>query len=160
VYDSQHVMPWHHGLVTALIVGLGGCSFLVGQQTTDVPVEAPSWPQLVVQSGHHSLMADLAFSPDSRWLISGNQDGTIKIWDLLTGRELRTFVGHTGMVWRLDVSRDGRRLASASNDGTTRLWDVETGRLLQTWRHHWPVWAVALSADATVVAAGGADRVV
>jgi WD40 repeat protein len=72
-------------------------------------------------------MADLAFSPDSRWLVSGNQDGTIKIWDLATGRELRTFLGHRGLVWRIDVSRDGRRIASASTDSTTGLWDIESG---------------------------------
>jgi WD40 repeat protein len=154
-------MAWRCGLALyALMIGCAGCAPVTSRPTAEAPAGLPSWPQLVVQSGHHSIMADLAFSPDNRWLISGNQDGTIKIWDLATGRELRTFVGHTGMVWRLAVSRDGRRLASTSNDGTTRLWDVDTGRALHIWRHRGPAWAVALSPDASLVAAGGADRIV
>jgi len=103
-------------------------------------------------------MGDVAFTSDGRWLVSANQDQTAKLWDVRTGRELRTFIGHTGMVWRLAVSADGATLATASNDGTLRVWDIGTGRLRYTRRHGGPVWAVAISPDGRLVASGSADR--
>ena len=70
----------------------------------------------------------VAFSPDGRWLASGSSDNTVKLWDVATGRELRTLISHTGGVNAVAFSLDGRWLASGSSDNTVKLWDVATGR--------------------------------
>ena len=141
----------------AVSLHLGGCAQSM-EMARPAPPPAPAFPELVLQSGHHSMMNDVAFTPDGRWLISGNQDTTLKLWDFRTGREMRTFSGHRGMVWRLDVSPDGRMLASASNDGTAKLWDIDTGRELRTLVHRGGVWTVAFSPDGGLLASGSADH--
>jgi serine/threonine protein kinase len=56
----------------------------------------------------------------------------IEIWDLTTGRRLRTLTGHTRYVRSLSWSGDGRFLLSDAEDGTVRLWELDSGRCLRT----------------------------
>jgi len=67
-------------------------------------------------------VSSIAFSPDSRWLASGSWDKTIKIWDVQTGREVRTLEGHTHHVYTVAFDSRGSWLASGSEDGTIKLW--------------------------------------
>ena len=55
------------------------------------------------------------------------EDKTLKVWDVESGRELRTLQGHSGKVNGVAVSADGRRAVSASEDKTLKVWDVEAG---------------------------------
>jgi len=80
------------------------------------------------QLGHSGSVNSVVFSPDGRQILSGSSDGTIKLWDIDTGRELRTFSGHKGRVESVAFSPDGKKILSASSDGTVRLWDVSTGK--------------------------------
>ena len=70
----------------------------------------------------------VVFSPDSKKLLSGSWDKTIKIWDidsngtLITGPVLQ---GHTWEVWSVAMSPDGKFIASGSSDHTIRVWDGE-----------------------------------
>ena len=56
----------------------------------------------------------------------------IGIWDLTTGRQLRTLTGHTRFVRSLSWSSDGRFLLSGAEDDTVRLWETGSGRCLRT----------------------------
>ena len=53
-------------------------------------------------------------------------DNTIKMWDLATGRPVRTLKGHTGPIRSIAFSPDGRRLVSGSWDRTVKLWEGGT----------------------------------
>ena len=57
-------------------------------------------------------------------LATGSRSGSIKLWDVASGRELRTFTRHTGTVYTVAFTPDGKSLASGGRDGTVRLWDV------------------------------------
>ena len=70
------------------------------------------------------------FSPDGRYLFSGSNDYDVKLWDVSTGRLIRTFRGHKGAIETMALSPDGRILATGSYDEKAKLLDVETGRLL------------------------------
>jgi len=54
----------------------------------------------------------VTLSRDGQVLVSGNEDGTVRLWDTDTGRPLATLQGHTGGVRRVALSADGRLLAS------------------------------------------------
>ena len=94
-------------------------------------------------------------SPDGRRLASAGQDQTIKVWDLVTGRSVRTLEGHTNWIFGLAFSPDGKQLASASHDETVRVWNVADGREIQTLRGHGTlVLSVAFSPDGKRIASG------
>ena len=71
-------------------------------------------------------------SPDGRKAVSGSNDTTLKVWDLETGKSIRTLRGHIDGVEMVALTPDGRRAVSASRDGTLKVWDLETGQELRT----------------------------
>jgi WD40 repeat protein len=69
----------------------------------------------------------LSFSPDGKRLADGSIDGTMKVWDVESGREIVTLkVG--GMLFDVAFSPDGRRLAACSHEARVSEWDVASGR--------------------------------
>ena len=67
----------------------------------------------------------LCFSPDGQILASGSSDHTIRLWDIATSEQKKTFTGHTSSIESVRFSPDGQTLASGSWDGTVLLWDLK-----------------------------------
>jgi WD40 repeat protein len=86
----------------------------------DVPAGRQAFVLLRDQAG----VTDLAFTPDSRRLVSAQSDGALRVWELERGQELLTLRGHEQEVGYLAVSPDGLRLASGDDGGTVKLWDA------------------------------------
>ncbi|MBX2965410.1 MAG: caspase family protein [Cyclobacteriaceae bacterium] len=86
--------------------------------------------ETIIQKGHELAVVSIAISPDSNFVVTGSKDKSAKLWDLRSGREVRSFLGHEHTVTTLDISKDGKSLISGSYDKTTRLWDIQTGKEL------------------------------
>jgi hypothetical protein len=74
----------------------------------------------------------VAISRDGKLTAGGLNSQEIILWDLKTGKPLRTLRGHNGSVLTLAFSPDGKELASGGQDHTIRLWEVATGRAERT----------------------------
>lgn len=138
--------------VICLFAGL--CQILLGQQ-----------PELVVQIGHVDNITSVAFSADGRLLASGSHDQTIKLWDVTTGRVLRTFSRHTLPVLSIAFSPDSKILASGSADGIIKLWSVVSGQEIKTLKGHvssanssdFSVDSIDFSPDGKMLASGSGE---
>ena len=83
-------------------------------------------------AGDSTFVNPVAITPDGKTLASGGEDGTIRLWDLQTGKLKNTFKGHTSAVYVLVFSPDGQTLASGSADESIKLWDLNTGKIIHT----------------------------
>ena len=72
----------------------------------------------------------IRFSPDGRWVATGDADGVIKIWDLQAGKLMKELTGHSSAVNTLEFHPSECLLASGSADKTIRFWDVEKFELV------------------------------
>lgn len=100
----------------------------------------------------------LAFSPDGKQLAAGCEDGSIRILDVASSREVARLVGHGSHVRALAWSNDGRWIASGSTDKSVRLWDAVSFDALQIWEGHTAeVHSVSFSPNGSKVASSGAD---
>lgn len=103
----------------------------------------------------------VAISPDGRKVAFGGGDSSVRIWDIISGRELRRLDGHSGRIWALAFSPDGRRLASGGFDNSIRLWDVGAGREIRRFTGHGDyVRGLAFSRDGRRLLSCGDDRMV
>ena len=66
----------------------------------------------------------VAFSPDSKTLATGDDDGTARLWNLATGQQIRSLATGSDGVWSVAFSPDGKTLATGDDDGTAQLWNV------------------------------------
>jgi WD40 repeat protein len=80
--------------------------------------------------GHAKGIQGVAYAPDGKTLATASNDGTVKLWDMATGRELLTIQGVADAVLGVTVSLDGRMLATAGADGKAKIWDVAAGKLI------------------------------
>ncbi|KAH6982634.1 Pfs, NACHT and WD domain protein [Ilyonectria destructans] len=102
--------------------------------------------------GHSEQVGSVAFSPDSKSIASGSLDGTIKIWDAITGHCKMTIADHDGEVKSIAFSPDSQYLAWESRT-TLSIWNSSTGhstrRLID---YDSKLRTVAFSLDSTLLA--------
>ena len=82
-------------------------------------------PLLPGPSGHSERVTSLAFTPDGALLVSAGSDGKVKVWDAVTGAQLRDFSDHEDTPNSVVSTADSLWCASASDDRTIRLWPLK-----------------------------------
>jgi WD40 repeat protein len=109
--------------------------------------------------GHTWSVAACAVTPDGRHVVSASWDGTLKVWELGSGRVMATLEGHTDRLAACTVTPDGRHVVSASWDGTLKVWELGSGRAVATLAGHtFVVRACAVTPDGRHVVSASADR--
>jgi RNA polymerase sigma factor (sigma-70 family) len=101
----------------------------------------------------------LAFAPQGKTIASANHDGTVRLFEAATGKQLHVLRGHAHRVIDVTFSPDGRILSSGSTDQTVRLWDAINGALLNPRPgHDGGIARVLISPDARRAVTAGSDR--
>ena len=76
-------------------------------------------------TGHQSGVLSVAVTPDGRYIVSGSQDKTVRVWERDTGKEVQKLTGHHDWVTSVAVTPDGRYIVSGSLDQTVRVWSID-----------------------------------
>ncbi|MEG4998533.1 serine/threonine-protein kinase [Microcoleus sp. B4-D4] len=101
----------------------------------------------------------VAVTPNGRVIVSGNNDGTIRLLHKRHGKILKVISAHLGPVWSVAVSPDGRTIASGGADGTIKLWNFYSGKLIRTLDGDKDgVFSVVFSPDGRALASVGKDN--
>jgi len=107
---------------------------------------------------HQEGMADLAFTPDKKFLITAGKNGDCKVWDLARRlTPLRRIQAHDGRITGLAVSPDGSRFATTAADNRVKLWATATGRRLRQWDVGVAVRSMAFAPDGKHLATANAN---
>ncbi len=122
-------------------------------------VRQPSAPAAVLDA-HENAAQALSFSDTAKGpqLLSGSADKTMRLWNLDTLQQVRSYRGHRDYVVAVAASPGGRTFASSSLDGNVRIWSGTSGRLSRSLSaHNGPANALAFAPSGDVLVTGGND---
>jgi WD40 repeat protein len=119
-------------------------------------------------SPNQGTVRAVAFSPDSKYVVSGGCDqrdaittictaAIVRVWEAATGHEIG-HIEHADQVNAVAFSPDGRFVISGSWDGTARVWEAKTGLEIARTTYKGAVLAVAFSPDGKSVITAGCDE--
>ncbi|MGI8586403.1 MAG: eIF2A-related protein [Chloroflexia bacterium] len=89
-------------------------------------------PLLVLRDQSSTEVNSAEYSPDGRFIVTGQGGGAARIWDAGTGQLVRALIGNSTRITDAVWSHDGRFIATSATDGTATLWDVSSGQVLHS----------------------------
>ncbi|VTU01420.1 (myosin heavy-chain) kinase : WD40 repeat-containing protein OS=Haliscomenobacter hydrossis (strain ATCC 27775 / DSM 1100 / LMG 10767 / O) GN=Halhy_6675 PE=4 SV=1: WD40: WD40: WD40 [Gemmataceae bacterium] len=119
--------------------------------------------EVLALKGHIRPISSIAFTPDGSKVVTGSTDGTARVWDAKTGKELLKFDSGHFSIAMAAVTPDGQRVAvaqrdAAKNAGTVRVWDLKSGKqALSIDADVQKVFNVAYSPDGAKLATAGTN---
>jgi WD40 repeat protein len=143
------------------LVMMTGLLPFIGSELRAQPNGLGSWKKEFELKGHTGNVESLAFSPDGKLMAAGDSSGTVRLWDVATGKERTALRTQRGNVLSLAFSPSGNLLATGNlgaGDSSVRLWEVPSGKELAGLKGpEFSVISVAFSPDGKLLAAAGSS---
>lgn len=89
----------------------------------------PEGVALSIQTGHIGTVNEISFNQSGSMLASAGNDGKVLLWDVKSGKQIRSLVVDRSSVLSLSFSVDDRFLAISTENGKIHIWDVNRGKL-------------------------------
>ncbi|KAK4235981.1 WD40-repeat-containing domain protein, partial [Achaetomium macrosporum] len=178
VYDARRFLLSHSSIIEEAPLQVYCCALVFSPEASIIRRlyihQLPKWilraPALSEDWGAHLKTLShpssveavaVAVSPNSRLIVSGSNDNTVRVWDAATGAARRVLEGHTSPVLAVAVSPNGQLIVSGSGDNTVRVWDAATGASRCVLRgHSSSVRGVAVLLDGRLIVSGSIDKTV
>lgn len=109
---------------------------------------------IIVLRGHINPVYSAVFDNSGQRVVTGGHDGTVRVWNSVTGAEERQLGSHQGWVWAVAAHPVRTIVASGGYDGTVRVWDINTGERIVTIKTDARVWSVDFSPTLNHLAIG------
>ncbi|MBD1846298.1 WD40 repeat domain-containing protein [Cyanobacteria bacterium FACHB-63] len=158
---------WKAGAIgIAALIALGSISVYLLQSAPSAVVPSSSSQHSIAESSSPLLeksfldtapVWSVALSPDGQTVIGSGANQAIKVWNIETGKVIKTLSGHQDVVRWLMLTQNGNTLISGSGDRTIKIWNLQTNQVMQTLNQGSPVWGLALSLDEKTLYSGGED---
>lgn len=110
--------------------------------------------------GHTDIIRTVAFSHNGKYVVSGSNDRTLRLWDVSTGIQIgNPWNAHTSPVTAVTFSLDGLKVASGDNNGSIIIWDVIQKSCINICEkaHSDAINAISFSSDGYYIASGSED---
>jgi WD40 repeat protein len=145
---SSYQPDGHDGGVNTIAILKGQC-IVTGSSDKSICIRNEKGDILRSFTIHSAAVWSISILPDGRHALSTSSDGTLRLWSLESGVELRCLKAHGGFdVWAVAALPNGRHAVSAGEDRALYLWDLESGEKLHCMRRHdGGIWAVAVLPD-------------
>ena len=149
-----------------LITTVGFLSIAVVLQAQTIPPNlepiavdnADQITELKVIEASRSRVFGVTFSPDDQILASSGWDGSVHLWDVISGTELGDLSHDTTTVFDSTFSPDGALIAVGSIEGGLYIWDVNSREELFAFNEHTnTIFHIAFNPDGTILASGSWD---
>jgi WD40 repeat protein len=115
-----------------------------------------------VFKGHSDTIKGIAFPPNGRYLVSGSDDQSVRIWNLRDGSsKIMPVTGRTSFFLSVAFSQDGRYIAGGNLNNSLCIWDSRRQKLVAKWPGHSSgVWCVEFTPDGKGLISGGGNGMV
>ncbi|KAL7307553.1 hypothetical protein TKK_0000247 [Trichogramma kaykai] len=159
--DMVHSLSMSNQCISSIAVNPSGDWIALGSSELGQLLvwEWQSETYAMKQQGHSSNMTCMAYSPDGQYILTGGEDGKLKLWNTTTGFCTVTFHEHTSAISGVLFSKNRKFIVSCSYDGTVRAYDLLRYRNFKTFTSPRPVQfsCVALDSSDEFLAASGQD---
>ncbi len=136
-----HQIPSHDGIVTALSTSWNGSFFVSAGKDSEInvwhkvqdstsPTSQRQWEKVRRLDGHSDWIRSISLSPNNRYLASASWDQYVFLWDLASGKKIRTMPDRVKNPAKVQISPDGQTLALASAYGAVNFYNLDKEELI------------------------------
>jgi len=112
-------------------------------------------PVIEIIGKNEAKIIQAVWSPLNKEIITANEDGTVRVYDVRNGSQTKIINDHTKAVMQVSFSKNDLLFATASKDGTAKLYDASTYKHLKTYSTGRPINSVSISPIKEELIVGG-----